>query len=174
MSAWRELSARGVKHALILEDDASLLCTWDAYKLSANAWLDASSSSSADVPPWTFLMLGWLPMRAARVRVAGGTPHLDVVRVLFGYQSHAYIVNLQQWASWLPGIKPYNGVPIDTLNAQREILERRGYKGLHTFAVRPMGFVQRRGVGSSMVVAIVCCCERRHETRARSRAPTSG
>ena len=42
VSAWRELSARGVKHALILEDDASLLRTWDACKLSANAWLDAS------------------------------------------------------------------------------------------------------------------------------------
>ena len=135
--AWHALS--GARHGLILEDDAHLLSSsWEECKQTANKWLSSSSSNE-----WTFLMLGWMPLRASH----SGTPH--VLRVRAGALSHAYIVNVQ--SKWLGHVPPYDGIAIDYLIAMREVLARHGYTGIATFAVRPMGVIQRPGVGSNIL-----------------------
>ena len=139
LSVWHHLEQLGARRALVLEDDASLVSSWATCKQAANQWLASSSEE------WTFLMLGWMPFEAELT----DTPH--VVRVLAGALSHAYVINLQ--SPWLANVKArgYVGFPIDALIASRAWFASRGYKGICTFAVRPMGVIQRGDEVSNIV-----------------------
>ena len=142
--AWRELLSSGARYGLVIEDDAVLLgSSWQACKATANAWLASKGGTE-----WTFLMLGWMPLRAVRT----DTPH--VLRVRNGALSHAYIVDAQ--SPWLSGVPPYNGLAIDMLIANCDLLERHGYTSARTFAVRPMGVIQRAGIKSNIVYRDSC------------------
>ena len=141
--AWRELEASGARYGLVFEDDAMLLSSsWAGCKATANAWLTTENIE------WTFFMLGWMPLRAVRTE----SPH--VLRVRSGALTHAYIINLQ--SPWLRGVTEFNGLPIDGVIAMCDLLERHGYQSATTFAVRPMGVIQRPGLPSNVTRCDAC------------------
>ena len=72
-----------------------------------------------------------------------------VLHVRKGALSHAYVANLH--SPWLAGVTPYNGCPIDVLIAECDMLERHGFVSPRTFAIRPMGAIQRPGAGSNIM-----------------------
>ena len=74
-----------------------------------------------------------------------------MLRVLSGALSHAYVVNLQ--SPWLAKVRArgYVGFPIDFMIANRAWFASRGYTGIRTFAIRPMGAIQRGDDVSSIL-----------------------
>lgn len=127
----------GLQRVLILEDDAFPLFDWDKIVRLTNKAIQELESTAGG---WTFLALGYLPIRTTKTRSN------NLVRINCAFGTHAYIANVPKFKH-----VPFKGIPIDSLlfcnvNNKTQLKHtkfktKQGFFGV--YGILPMLFTQK-------------------------------
>ena len=101
--ALRQAKDAGLKRICVFEDDLYFL---DVKKVNKAASIFERFASTT---PWDAFLIGWYPLRAEK------TSDKDVLRVLCGGQTHAYIANTRLIQRGLPDVSPDSTPEVDML-----------------------------------------------------------